>query len=152
MAESGTGISSASATVGARTLPQPDVLTVRPLALNMVRLSPFHGPVAILNDANAESTASSFIAIINWGDGKVSGGAVTGGNGTFTVSGTHTYAAARLFTVEVTVTMIGADQAEASSIATAHVVRPLELRHFTRPARQHPPFKREFHSARRHTR
>jgi hypothetical protein len=48
--------------------------------------------VASFTDGDTSALASSFTAIINWGDGSSSSGTVTGGNGTFSIQGTHTYA------------------------------------------------------------
>ena len=50
--------------------------------------------VATFTDANTSDTAAQFTATIDWGDGSTadSTGTVTGGNGTFTVTGNHTYA------------------------------------------------------------
>jgi hypothetical protein len=49
-------------------------------------------PVATFSDSNGGDTTGSFTASINWGDGVTSTGTVSGGAGTFTVSGGHTYA------------------------------------------------------------
>jgi len=50
--------------------------------------------VATFSDANTSDTAAQFTATIDWGDGTTadSTGTVTGGNGSFTVTGNHTYA------------------------------------------------------------
>jgi hypothetical protein len=53
---------------------------------------PNNTPVATFSDSNGGDTAASFTATINWGDGVTSTGTVSGGAGTFTVSGGHTYA------------------------------------------------------------
>jgi hypothetical protein len=51
----------------------------------------FSGTVATFTDVDTASPASDFSANINWGDGSVTNvGTVTGGAGTFTVSGAHT--------------------------------------------------------------
>ncbi len=47
--------------------------------------------VASFQDSNLNVQASQFTATITWGDGTQSSGTVTGGYGTFTVQGTHTY-------------------------------------------------------------
>jgi len=49
-------------------------------------------PVATFSDSNSGDTPASFTATIRWGDGLTTPGAVSGGAGTFTVSGGHTYA------------------------------------------------------------
>jgi hypothetical protein len=49
------------------------------------------GTVATFTDTNLADTASAFTAAIHWGDGTTTTGAVTGGNGSFTVAGGHAY-------------------------------------------------------------
>ena len=48
--------------------------------------------VATFTDSNTSDTASAFTALINWGDGTTTAGTVSGTNGSFAVSGGHTYA------------------------------------------------------------
>ena len=48
--------------------------------------------LASLIDTNQNDPASSFAVQVNWGDGSTSPGTVSGSNGTFTISGQHTYA------------------------------------------------------------
>lgn len=52
---------------------------------------PFNGIVANLINTNTANIASDFTATINWGDGTVSAGTISGG-GKFQVTGTHTHA------------------------------------------------------------
>jgi hypothetical protein len=52
----------------------------------------FSGAVATYVDSNLADTAATFSPTIQWGDGVNSPSIVTGGSGSFTVSGTHTYA------------------------------------------------------------
>jgi len=64
--------------------------------------------VASVSDPNAGDTPSSLSATINWGDGTgASAGAISGGNGSFSVAGSHTYATGGSYTVTVTVTRAG---------------------------------------------
>jgi hypothetical protein len=58
--------------------------------------------VAAFADATSSDTAASFTATIKWGDGRSSTGTVTGGNGSFTVTGSHTYADDGAYAVTVT--------------------------------------------------
>jgi hypothetical protein len=52
----------------------------------------FSGVVATFSDSNTTTTAGDLTAIIDWGDGSPpTAGTVSGGAGTFTVSGTHTW-------------------------------------------------------------
>ena len=82
----------ASATVSARVI-EAD-LTGTAVAVSATEGTAFNGvPVAIFTDPAANATHSGFTAAINWGDGtSVASGSVSGSNGTFTVSGSHTYA------------------------------------------------------------
>jgi hypothetical protein len=73
----------------------------------------FSGPTATFTDPNNGpvsgdypqngSSVYGYRATIDWGDGTTSAGTVTGSNGAFTVSGTHTYAAAGTYTVTTSV-------------------------------------------------
>src|SRR5256885_13963555 len=49
--------------------------------------------VATFDDSNTANVAADFTATIDWGDGTTSAGSVSGSGGTFSVAGTHTYAA-----------------------------------------------------------
>lgn len=96
------------------------------LAVNAVNLTategtPFNGTVATFSDADTNRTAASFTTTINWGDGTTTAGTVTGGSGSFTVTGQHTYADEGTFTTTVTVTEINPSGATASGSATATV-------------------------------
>jgi hypothetical protein len=51
----------------------------------------FTGTVANFTDSAAGTTAGSYTATINWGDGTTSTGTVTGTAGSFVVGGPHTY-------------------------------------------------------------
>jgi FG-GAP-like repeat len=51
-----------------------------------------NAPVAIFTDSNSGDLAGGFTATINWGDGTTTSGTVSGGSGSFTVSGLHIYA------------------------------------------------------------
>ncbi len=63
----------------------------------------FTGEVASFVDGTPTATASSFTAIIYWGDGATSTGTITGSTGgPFEVSGSHTYSAAGTFHPYVT--------------------------------------------------
>ena len=48
--------------------------------------------VATFTDSNTNDLASGFTATINWGDGNVTTGTVSGSNGSFSVAGGHNYA------------------------------------------------------------
>ncbi|HEY0553643.1 MAG TPA: hypothetical protein VGG20_05215, partial [Thermoanaerobaculia bacterium] len=96
------------------TVTEADVLAGTPVSFAAQTAIPFNGAVATFTDANTTNVASDFTAVIDWGDGHTSAGTVSGGGGTFTVSGTHTYAASGHFTVTVTLT----DDAPGTATAT----------------------------------
>jgi hypothetical protein len=75
----------------------------------------FSGPVATVTDSLTSTPASGLTASIDWGDGSTSTGTVTGAAGSFTVSGSHTYAEAGSPNITVTVT----DPGGTSAVATA---------------------------------
>lgn len=64
----------------------------------------FTGPVATFHTTSATDTAKNFFAVINWGDGHITNGAVTAnGQGGFDVTGTNTYTTAGAQPITVTV-------------------------------------------------
>jgi len=66
-------------------------LIVNESNLNVVEGIAFNGTVATFSDTTPNQPASGFTATINWGDGTTSIATVTAGNGSFAVSGNHTY-------------------------------------------------------------
>ena len=94
--------------------------------------------LATFQDKGAASTASNYVAAIDWGDGTVSSGAVTAGTGsTYRVLGTHTYASADKnpdsFTISAYVTRTGTNGYSAFEWSTAHITNATGLQVF-------PPF------------
>jgi Bacterial Ig-like domain len=88
------------------------VVTVAPLTITASGVSGVAGtqfslPVANFVDTNASDTMADFNALIEWGDGTSSTGAVVGGAGAFTVVGTHTYNSPGSYTTTVTVIGLG---------------------------------------------
>jgi len=71
--------------------------------------------VATFTDAFAGQVAGDLDATIDWGDGTSSAGTVSGGGGSFTVDGSHTYATGGDHTFTVSV----ADDAPGNASATA---------------------------------
>ena len=79
-------------------------------------------PVATFSDNGPAPAASIYSASINWGDGIVSTGTVTGkGTGPFTIRGSHSYATNADYTVSATVARTGSAAATAYEWSTAHV-------------------------------
>jgi hypothetical protein len=80
--------------------------------------APFTGLVASFTDADPAGTMGDYTALLNWGDGKTSMGTIApAGNGAFSVTGTHTYAAAAAYAVTVSINDAGGSQATAHGTA-----------------------------------
>jgi len=93
-----------------------DNLTGHPATLSATASQPFSGAVATFTDTDLVATVGDLVAVINWGDGTAATtGTITGGDGAFTVSGTHTYAAAGQDSVTVTLS----DDEPGTAIASA---------------------------------
>ena len=77
--------------------------------------------LATFTDPDAQS-ASSYTATVDWGDGTTNSGQVSGGGGSYTVTGAHTYAAGGVYPVTVQV----ADSAGGGDTASsqAEIVPP----------------------------
>src|SRR5260221_2988624 len=95
---------------------EADSLTPSPLTITPVEGVPFNGTVANFSDTYTGNVASDFVAIINWGDATISAGTVSGGGGSWSVSGSHTYADQGSYVV--TVTLSDDAPGTASAIAT----------------------------------
>ncbi len=66
----------------------------------------FTAPVANFTDSIATQTSGDFAGTINWGDGSQSAGSITQNpDGSFEVSGTHTYSASGLDYVQSTISV-----------------------------------------------
>jgi Bacterial Ig-like domain len=90
-----------SATVSA----QPFVIAVNTISGAPGSALPASGNVATFITPNAaDNVPSDFSALINWGDGQTTIGTIGGGPLTYTVTGSHTYAASGTFSTSVTVT------------------------------------------------
>lgn len=99
----------------------------------------FNGVVATLTDTNLADTGASFTAQVAWGDGTTSAASVAGGSGSFTVVGTHSYAATGTFTVTVTITHT-ATAISVTATSTAKVQKTLAATGVTLTAIQGVPF------------
>jgi VCBS repeat-containing protein len=93
-------------------------LTATPLQINAQEQWPFTGAVATFIDADPNSAVGDFSAIVNWGDGQTSSGAIAAdGNGGFIVLGAHTYTTAGNYLVGVVIAAIGGNAANTLSTA-----------------------------------
>jgi PKD repeat protein len=92
-------------------------------AIHPVAGSLFSGVVATFTDANPLAPLNDYSVTITWGDGATTAGTITGGSGSFTVSGSHTYAASGSYSFKVVVNDVhGGNSATAS--ATVSVTAP----------------------------
>jgi hypothetical protein len=103
---------------------EADALTPHAVSIAAMQNQSFSGTVATFSDGDTLNVAGDFTATINWGDGTTSVGTVIGSNGSFTVSGTHSFAAVGQNTVKVTLTddTPGTATATANSTATVAAV------------------------------
>ncbi len=96
--------------------PLLDVLTAQGVNFTATANTAFTGQVAAFTDTRTDTLAAAFTASISWGDGSTAtAGTVTGSNGAFGVSGTHTYAAPGSYTVTTTITGPGGPVTAAST-------------------------------------
>ena len=74
---------------------QPSLINGTGIPFSATEGASFSGNVASFTDADTSQSASDFTATINWGDSTAATvGTVSGSSGSFTVSGSHTYAEA----------------------------------------------------------
>ncbi|HEU5271331.1 MAG TPA: PKD domain-containing protein, partial [Jatrophihabitans sp.] len=81
-------------------------ITATAMPVSAVEGQPFTAPVATFTDPDPSGTAGDYLAMVDWGDGApASPGDITkSADGTFTVTGQHTYAEEGSYPVSVTVT------------------------------------------------
>ncbi|HEY0512536.1 MAG TPA: hypothetical protein VGH73_11565 [Thermoanaerobaculia bacterium] len=122
--EPGTG----TATVAdAATVTEADVLSGTPRTFAAPSGASFTTTVASFSDTLTANVAADFTATIDWGDATTSAGTVSGGGGTFQVSGTHTYAAPGTYPVMVTLADDAPGTATATVTSTARVAAGLAV-------------------------
>jgi hypothetical protein len=102
----------------------PDVLTPYATTITATAGQSFSATVATFTDSNPAIAASGLTATINWGDGTTSAGTVTGSDGSFAVTGSHTYSGAGSDTVAVTLSEDPPGTASATADSTATVSAP----------------------------
>jgi sugar lactone lactonase YvrE len=96
----------------------PAALTVTAVSFSATAGAPFSGTVATFTTPDQIDGAAAFTAVITWGDGSTSSGLISGSNGSFTVCGSHTYAAAASYAVSVQITNPNTQSATAHDTAT----------------------------------
>lgn len=114
----------ATATVNsAASVADGNTLTMMPLNVTEVSGQTFTAALADVSDNYPGSVAGDFTASIDWGDGMSSAATVTGGNGSFTVSGTHAYATNGSFAPVVSMADNAPGTARASATAAVTVLQ-----------------------------
>ncbi|HVX13764.1 MAG TPA: TIGR03118 family protein [Pirellulales bacterium] len=109
-----------------------NMLSATGMPLSLREGSPYSGPVATFSDTIGATPASQFAATIDWGDGTMTTGTVTGSAGGFTIAGAHTYLDEGPFTVTTSVHDIGGTaSADAQATATVADVNQLSMTPFT---------------------
>jgi hypothetical protein len=103
------------------TINEADVLSGTGTSFSAPSGVSFTTTAATFHDSLTSAAAADFTATIDWGDATTSGGTITGGGGSFQVSGTHTYASTGTFTVSVTLADDAPGAATATATSTAHV-------------------------------
>ena len=111
-----TGDNAQATASGSVAVGEGDVLTPHGMTFRPKAGQTFSGAVATFSDTYTANVPGDFTATINWGDGSTTAGTVSGGSGTFTVSGTHTYAHPGHENVTVTLN----DDAPGTATATAN--------------------------------
>jgi FG-GAP-like repeat len=107
---------------GSVAVAEGDSLTGHPVSFTTHAHQAFSGTVATFDDTTyAANVPGDFTATIDWGDGTITGGTVSGGAGTFTVNGAHTYLSQGQDTVTVTLTDDAPGTAHATATSTATV-------------------------------
>lgn len=108
------------AVVGEQTVAVDGKISASGTSVSATEGKSFSGTVATFSDPDSNASASEYSATIDWGDGTTSSGTVSGSNGNFTVSGTHTYSeeGSRTITVTISDTDNSSNGATASSTAT----------------------------------
>ncbi len=97
----------------------PDVISASPENIPPQTINTsFTTPVATFTDSYPGAPVTNFAATITWGDGTTSAGTISVSGSTYTVSGTHTYAADDTYPVGVSITSIAGGSASVSDAIT----------------------------------
>jgi predicted outer membrane repeat protein len=112
---------------GSATIATSDgTLTISLTTFQAIAGAAFTGVVASLRDSDPNGTAGDFTATVDWGDGRTTAGTVADdGQGGFTVTSSHTYAAAGSYSFAVTVQDAGGASSKANgAVSVASVASP----------------------------
>jgi hypothetical protein len=104
------------------------IMLTGPSTLNLVEGAVFNGTIGTFTDTNTNQPLSNYSVDINWGDGTTTSATITGGSGSFTILGTHTYADERTTPFVTSLSLTDTDGESASATGSANVIdAPLNL-------------------------
>jgi hypothetical protein len=107
-----------TATAGSTVNVSDAALSAAGVTLSPVEGAGFNATVATFTDANPLATVNEFIAEINWGDGSSNSvGVITANEGSFGVSGSHSYADEGTYSIIVGIVDAGGSAATVGSTA-----------------------------------
>ena len=102
-------------------------LTAAGVTISTTEGAAFSGAVATFTDADPNGEVGDYTAVIQWGDGSSSAGAIAAGANGFTVSGSHAYAEEGA-ALPLSVVISDAGGAQATATGAAHVAdAPLHM-------------------------
>jgi hypothetical protein len=96
-------------------------ITAQAVPVSATEGQSFTGQVATFTVKSTTASASGYSASINWGDGHTTTGTIAGSAGSFTVTGTHTYAEEGSYKTAVTITDVNTPSNKGTASATATV-------------------------------
>ena len=96
-------VSAASSVSVQGVVPIADQLRVRATNIATAEGASISGPIATFTDSDTARAAGAFTATVTWGDGHSTGGTVSGGTGSFSITASHTYAEEGSYTISVLV-------------------------------------------------
>jgi hypothetical protein len=100
------------------TVQRADSLTLAVPPLVLTQLQPFSGAVATFTDTLVSAGAGDFTALIGWGDGTSSTGAVVASGAGFAILGSHTYSVSGAFSLSVSVQTVRGQTSTAAGTST----------------------------------
>jgi uncharacterized protein (TIGR03118 family) len=115
------GGTASAAAQSAANVADTNALTMSPVTFAAVSGTLFSGTVVTVSDTNLTAPSNIFHASIDWGDGATTAGAVSGGGGAFTVSGSHSYAEEGRYAAVVVMADHAPGTASATATSTAEV-------------------------------